>query len=134
MRIIFLLVIVSIKFCCISQEKGGDISKVAEIEKELIGKSLKTAVKKLGLDTNHRVIFEPPGKCRGIKSSEINGWQVQLFIERTSTGRGFRTEGVYDEIKNKKIIGLSWMSPNDCNSVGEVIWYFAYDQYGPCDE
>ena len=134
MRVFFCLLLFSISFFSLSQESSRDISEVAKIDSDLIGKRLKKAIKTLDLDTNFRVIFEPPGICRGIISSEINGWQVQLFIHRASTGRGFRTDGVFEEIKNKKIIGVSWMSPDGCNSVGEVIWHYSFNQYGPCEE
>ena len=124
----------SINFCSLSQGSDDDISIVADIDKDLIGKRLKKVVKLLDLETNHRFNFEPPGICRGVISNKVNGWQVQLFIERTSTGRGFRTDGAFEEIKNEKIIGVSWISHDGCNSVGQVIWHYAYDQYEPCDQ
>ena len=89
----------------------------------------------LGLDSNFFVINEPPGKYRGIRSIDINGWQVQLITRITYAYqlKKFDNSSIYHRIRNKRIIGVSWSSPSNCRSVGRVIDQHAYDRFGPCD-
>ena len=121
-----------ISFESAGQETTLPISKIENLDKKLIGRKLKTAIKILELDTNFRVISEPPGKYRGVCSSEIEGWQVQLIVRKSLVNKKIKAKGVYAGICNKRIIGISWMSPNKCNSVGQVIQHYTYNRFGPC--
>lgn len=134
-RLNFLLVFVIVNlspFYSKAQQPKYTISAVEQIDEDLIGKRLKKAVKLLGLDTNFRVISEPPGKYRGVRSLEIEGWQVQLIIKKTLVNRRIKSKDVYAGIKGKRIIGVSWMSTDKCDSTGEVIYQHAYNRFGPC--
>ncbi len=121
-------------FCAFThaQEEAHAISSIKEKDKKLIGIRLQRAVKLLDLDTNFTTISEPPGKYRGVTFFEIEGWQVQLIVKRTLMNKEIKKHGVYRGIKNKRIIGISWQSKEECKSIGEVIPQFAYDKYGPC--
>lgn len=118
----------------VAQDSHHPISQFERLDKELIGMRLKKAVKTLELDTSFVVISEPPGKYRGVRSIEIEGWEVQLIVNKTLVNRRARPKGVYASIKNKRIIGVSWISPDNCDSVGEVVWQHAYNRFGPCDQ
>ena len=115
-----------------AQDETHSIRSVQHIDDKLIGMRLKRAVKILDLDTNFITISEPPGKFRGLQSDEIQGWQVQLIVEPALVNKKIKKYGVYHRIKNKRIIGISWRSPENCRSIGEVIPQFAYDKFGPC--
>ncbi|MFK7784004.1 MAG: hypothetical protein AB8B56_02750 [Crocinitomicaceae bacterium] len=134
LNILILFIVVSLSpFYSKAQQAKHNIRAVEEIDDDLIGVRLKKGVKLLGLDTNFRVISEPPGKYRGVRSLEIDGWQVQLIVKKTLVNRRIKSKGVYAGIKNKRIIGVSWMSPDKCDSKGEVIPQHAYNRFGPCD-
>ena len=115
-------------------QQSNTITAVEEMDEDLIGMRLKRGIKRLGLDTNFWVISEPPGKYRGIRSLEMDGWEVQLIVKKTLMSRRIKAKGVYEGIKNKRIIGVSWVSPDKCDSKGEVIAHHAYNRFGPCDE
>lgn len=121
-----------------NQNKSKKNNDIEYIDSLLIGKSLKKAIKILQLDTNWHVISEPPLKLRGI-DWESDTLMIQIYVEPTMTKiTGNHIDNItaykFDQIKNKKIIGVSWSKINKCRSVGTVIWYYALDRFGPCKE
>ena len=120
-----------------SQEKTNGISQIETIDSLLIGKKIKQAVKILDIDTNWTVIHEPPMIAQGVRTSEINGYKVQLITERIPMNKFRRHKSKkmdYSIILRYRIIGVSWETEGKCRSVGDIIPQYAYDKYGPCDK
>lgn len=130
---IFILIQISIY----SQEKINGISKIETIDSLLIGKKISRALKLLDVDTNWTVIHEPPMIAQGVRTTEINGYKVQLITERIPMSKFRRNKSKkmdYSIILKYRIIGVSWETEGKCRSVGDIIPQYAYDKYGPCDK
>ena len=116
-----------------AQEQSNPITLVKNLDEKLIGVRLFRVVKKLQLDSNFKTISEPPGKFRGIISSEIEEWQVQLIVNPSFMSKKMKKRGIYYGLKHKRIIGISWRSPHECKSIGKVIEQHAFDRFGKCN-
>jgi|SRR5690554_200038 len=136
-RIIICLIFILCQFSIYAQEKSNGISQIENIDSLLIGKKINRALKILDIDTNWTVIHEPPMIAQGVRTTEIDGYKVQLITERIPMSKFRKNKSKkmnYSIILRYRIIGVSWETEGKCRSVGDIIPQYAYDKYGPCDK
>lgn len=135
-RFIICSIFIFIQISIYSQRNRIGISQIETIDSVLIGKKIKKALKILDIDSNWRIIHEPPMIAHGIRINEVEGYSVQLITDRIPINK-FRKKTRkmdYSRILKYRIIGVSWESESKCKSIGDIIPHYAYDKYGPCEK
>jgi hypothetical protein len=134
-RIIICLLFIICKLSIYAQEKSNGISQIETIDSLLIGKKIKRALKILDIGTNWTVIHEPLFIVQGVRTTEIDGYNVQLITKRITMNKFTKNKSKkadFSSILRYRIIGVSWKTEGKCRSVGDIIPQYAYDKYGPC--
>jgi hypothetical protein len=136
-RIIICLLFIFCQLSIYAQEKSNGISQIETIDSLLIGKKIKQALKILDIGTNWTVIHEPLFIVQGVRTSEIDGYNVQLITKRITMNKFTKNKSKkadFSSILRYRIIGVSWKTEGKCRSVGDIIPQYAYDKYGPCNK